>query len=121
MKKVALGTAVLVLVFCIFTCSCASKASDPSGVVDKVEVGMTVEEVLENVDQEYFLEEDAFATMNVSDFKGIGDIPDYKNVSVWFYFGSMLRAVDPAIVVFRSDTVIAVGRVSLYEALGVLH
>jgi len=71
---------------------------------------------LDKVDQDYFTENYAYVSIDLSKLGDIEGIPDYQDVLVWFYFGKILQSVDPAAVAIRGDTVIAVGRLSFDEA-----
>jgi hypothetical protein len=116
MKQTLLCITILGLLLSLTACAGAGRATTPAEVVDKVKVGMTVEEVLSKVDQDYFTENYAFVSINLSGLGAIEGIPDYEEVFVWFYLGKMLQSVDPAAVAIRGDTVVAVGRLSFEEA-----
>jgi hypothetical protein len=115
-KQTLLYITILGLLLSLTACAVAGKATTPAEVVDKVKVGMTVEEVLGKIDQDYFMENQAFVSIDLSKLDAIEGIPDYEEVFVWFYFGKILQSVDPAAVAIRGDTVIAVGRISFDEA-----
>jgi len=116
MKQTLLCITILGLLLLLTACAGAGKATTPAEVVDRVEVGMTVEEVLDKVDQDYFTDNYAFVSIDLSELGAIEGIPDYQEVFVWFYFGKILQSVDPAAVAIRGDTVVAVGRLSFDEA-----
>ena len=116
MKQTLLCITILGLLLLLTACATAGKATTPAEVVDRVKVGMTVEEVLDKVDQDYFTENYAFVSIDLSKLDTIEGIPDYEEVLVWFYFGKILQSVDPAAVAIRGDTVVAVGRISFDEA-----
>jgi len=116
MKQTLLCITILGLLLLLTACAGAGKATTPAEVVDRVEVGMTVEEVLDKVDQDYFTDNYAFVSIDLSELAAIEGIPDYQEVFVWFYFGKILQSVDPAAVAIRGDTVVAVGRLSFDEA-----
>ena len=116
MKQTLLCITILGLLLLLTACAGAGKATTPAEVIDRVKVGMTVEEVLDKVDQDYFTENYAYVSIDLSKLGDIEGIPDYQDVLVWFYFGKILQSVDPAAVAIRGDTVIAVGRLSFDEA-----
>jgi hypothetical protein len=116
MKQILLCITILGLLLSLTACAGAGKATTPAEVVDRVKVGMTVEEVLDKVDQDYFMENYAYVSIDLSELGAIEGIPDYQDVFVWFYFGKILQSVDPAAVAIRGDTVVAVGRLSFDEA-----
>ncbi len=116
MKQTLLCITILGLLLLLTACAGAGKATTPAEVIDRVKVGMTVEEVLDKVDQDYFTENYAFVSIDLSELGAIEGIPDYQEVFVWFYFGKILQSVDPAAVAIRGDTVVAVGRLSFDEA-----
>ena len=116
MKQTLLCITILGLLLLLTACATAGKATTPAEVVDRVKVGMTVEEVLDKVDQDYFTENYAFVSIDLSKLNAIEGVPDYEEVLVWFYFGKILQSVDPAAVAIRGDTVVAVGRISFDEA-----
>ena len=116
MRQTLLCITILELLSSLTACTATGKATTPAEVVDKVKVGMTVEEVLDNVDQDYFTENHAFVSIDLSKLDAIEGIPDYEEVFVWFYFGQILESVDPAAVAIRDDTVMAIGRLSFDEA-----
>lgn len=116
MKQILPCITILGLLLLLTACAAAGKATTPAEVVDKVKVGMTVEEVLGKVDQDHFTENYAFVSIDLSKLDAVEGIPDYEEVFVWFYFGKILESVDPAAVAIRGDTVIAVGRLSFEEA-----
>jgi len=116
MKQTLLCITILGLLLLLTACAGAGKATTPAEVVDRVEVGMTVEEVLDKVDQDYFTDNYAFVSIDLSELAAIEGIPDYQEIFVWFYFGKILQSVDPAAVAIRGDTVVAVGRLSFDEA-----
>ena len=116
MKQTLLCITILGLLLSLTACAGAGKATTPAEVVDKVKVGMTVEEVLDKVDQDYFTENYAFVSIDLSKLGAIEGVLDYEEVFVWFYFGKILQSVDPAAVAIRGDTVVAVGRISFDEA-----
>jgi len=116
MKQTLLCITILGLLLLLTACAGAGKATTPAEVIDRVKVGMTVEEVLDKVDQDYFTDNYAFVSIDLSELGAIEGIPDYQEVFVWFYFGKILQSVDPAAVAIRGDTVVAVGRLSFDEA-----
>ena len=116
MKQTLLYIAILGWLLSLTACAGAGKATTPAEVVDRVKVGMTVEEVLDKVDQDYFTENYAFVSIDLSKLDAIEGVLDYEEVLVWFYFGKILQSVDPAAVAIRGDTVVAVGRISFDEA-----
>ena len=94
--------AIILMVGLIAMIGCGSgtpaKATTPAEVVDKAKIGMTGLEVIEVVDQEYFIRNDAFAVADFSKLEVVGDSLDYEAVKGmdspyygWLLFGVIVQ------------------------------
>lgn len=118
-KQLVLGGLALTLATCGGS-GAAVKATTPTEVMNRVEVGMTDLEVAEVVDREYFVENHAFALVNFSELVAspygvnyrVAEGPD-SPFHGWLFFGVAVRDPDPALVVFEAagGTVAFVDRV----------
>jgi len=121
------------------------KATTPTEVMNSVEAGMTEAQVLELVDQEYFINTTSFAMVNFARLEAEGDTLVYEAFGNnnplqcpvaratpmygtseeqkspyygWLLFGLEGEEVDPALIGFEagSDTVVLVFRLPFGEA-----
>jgi len=140
---VSLAGALLALAGCAAETS--GKATTPAEVMDSVEAGMTKAQVLELVDQEYFINTTSFAVVNFARLEAEGDALVYEafgnnnplqcpvpgNTPMygtseeqkspyygWLLFGPEGKEVDPALIGFESGsgTVVLVFRLPFGEA-----
>lgn len=102
-----------------------AKATSPAEVVDRVEVGMTSTEAMEQIDQEYFVQNHAFAVVNFSKLEVVGDAIKYEATKeldspyyAWLFFGVVVKDLNPALVGLEAegDTVVVVSRIAFDEA-----
>ncbi len=101
-----------------------AKATTPAEVMDKVKVGMTDFEFTDVVDQEYFIQNHAFAVVNFSKLEIDGDTINYEATKEldspyygWLLFGVIVQDLNPALIGFKSDgTVMAVARIPFATA-----
>ncbi|MEA3253455.1 MAG: hypothetical protein U9Q17_00740 [Chloroflexota bacterium] len=140
---VSLAGALLALAAC--NTGTSGKATTPTEVMNSVEAGMTQAQVLELVDQEYFINTVSFAVVNFARLEAEGDTLVYEafgnnnplqcpvpgNTPMygtddeqkspyygWLLFGLEGKEVDPALIGFEagSDAVVLVFRLPFEEA-----
>ena len=129
---------ILVILIGVMLTACAApveapeaiptKATTPAEVVDRVTVGMTSLEAMEQIDQEYFVQNHAFAVVDCSKLEVVGGTISYEAVKgeealdspyyLWLFFGVIVQDLNPAIVGLEADgdTVVVVSRISFDEA-----
>ena len=105
-----------------------TKATTPAEVADRVEFGMTSLEAMEKIDQEYFVQNHAFAVVRSSKLEIAGDALIYEAVAgeealdspyyLWLFFGVIVQDINPTVVGFEAggDTVVVVTHIPFHEA-----
>ena len=97
---------VSLLLVCVLACSCTSKAKTASAIVDKVEVGMTMEEVEEAVNRDYFIQNLSFSIVVCSELESYGNDIYYVPIKgeeslyapyfMWLFWGVIVEDLNPS-------------------------
>lgn len=105
--------------------SSSTKVTTPSDIISKVEVGMTIADVMGVVDIDKLTSEKAFVVVNCNSLSFNNDVLNYEATKdidspyfMWLCFGIVVQNLNPAVIGFSAnpEMVIGTGRIDFAEA-----